>query len=263
VTSTDARESLKGIAVKAGVKTRPLNLSIRGVRDTFERRCNFKIDGQKFEVHANPSLLFVRVQSESSVVFSTPTPSPILSIGLLLRQVAGRDVFVNADGRWSPAPWIYGAEAVAALSSLDLRGDEHLTVARNGPEALLYSAGAEADWERLQKLLALARILPPAPKEERLDPNNLPEDLRDLFPLLARWGVPDDGERSDLVSEAKAPALQRLVDRVEPRMARIAEFLKEHGEEDSGEVFALDALAQCAMEARQELTKRSRPGGSM
>jgi len=41
----------------------------------------------------------------------------------------------------------------------------------------------------------------------------------------------------------------------------IVSFLEAHGDEDSAEAFALDALAQCVMEARQELTKRSRVTG--
>jgi hypothetical protein len=33
-------------------------------------------------------------------------------------------------------------------------------VAFNGPHALLRSAGADSDWERLEKLVELARVLP-------------------------------------------------------------------------------------------------------
>src|SRR5258708_2730083 len=83
----------------------------------------------------------------------------------------------------------------------------------------------------------LARILPSAPTEEPLDPQRLPEDLRDLFPLLARWAVSDDLERSDLVADATTAALQELVDRAEPRLPRIASFLAGHGDEDSAEAF--------------------------
>src|SRR6202521_4416917 len=159
--ATDARESLKQIAARAHVKTGRANMSIRLIRDNFERRCTFKIAGLKCKVYANPSLLYAVVHCETTVLFATPRKSSILSTGLLLGQLAGGDIFVNGQGRGSPAPWIYTPDAIASLSSLKLEGEDQLTVAFNGPSALLRSGGAEADWVRLQKLVALARILPP------------------------------------------------------------------------------------------------------
>lgn len=257
MTATDPRESLKEIAARARVKTRPANLSIRLVKDNFEIRCGFKLDGLKCDVYANPSLLHVDLHRDSGLLFSTPNRSSILSTGLLLGQVAGQDVYVNAQGLGSPVPWIYSAEAVAALGALALESDELLTVAMNGPYALFRSAGGDADWQRIQKLVALARILPPAPAEGPLDPGKLSAELRALVPPLMRWGISDDSERSDLVTGAKTAQLRALVERVEPLMPRIAKFLDEHGQEDLAEASALDALAQSVMEARQELTSRS------
>jgi hypothetical protein len=256
MTAADARNSLKEIAVRAHVKTGQANMTIRLVKDDFELRSTFKITGLKCEVYANPSHLYAIVHSECTVLFATPQRSSIHSTGLLLGRIAGGDVFVNAAGRGSPTPWIHTAEAIAALSSLELDGDDQLTVAFNGPRALLLSAGADADWERLQKLVALARILPPGAAEAPLDPQALPEDFRDLFLLFAHWAVSDDEARSDRVIKAKTAALQRLVDRVGPRLPRIAEFLDEHGDDHSAEGVALDALAQSAMEAQLQLAKR-------
>jgi len=261
--ATDARESLKQIAARAHVKTGRANMSIRLIRDNFERRCTFKIAGLKCKVYANPSLLYAVVHCETTVLFATPRKSSILSTGLLLGQLAGGDIFVNGQGRGSPAPWIYTPDAIASLSSLKLEGEDQLTVAFNGPSALLRSGGAEADWVRLQKLVALARILPPGAVAAPLDPQALPDDLRDLVPLLAHWAVSDDQARSDRVSKAKSAALQKLADRTEARLPRIAGYLHEHSEEDSAEVSALDALAQTVMEARQELTRRAEPGRTL
>jgi hypothetical protein len=256
VIAAGARQSLKEIAVRAHVKVGRANMSIRLVKDNFDVRCTFKIAGLKCEVYANPSLLYAIVHTETTVLFATPRRSAIHSTGLLLGQFAGCDVFVNAAGRGSPSPWIHKHEAIAALRSLQLEGDDQLTVAMNGPRALLRSAGLDADWERLQKLVALARILPPGAIAAPLDLQVLPEDLRDLFPLLAHWAVSDDQARSDRVGNAKTAALQRLVDRVEPRLPRVAAFLNAHDDEDSLEASGLDALAQTVMEAQQELTKR-------
>lgn len=255
----DAHQSLAEIAARARVRTRDANMSYRGIRDNFDLRSSFKIDGFRFEVYANPSLLYVQLKSASGVLFSTPRRDPILNIGLLLGQVAGRDVYVNAQGLGSPTPWIYGPEAIAALSSIEIGDEELLTAEMGGLVAILRSAGVDADWKRLQQLVALARILPAGAADRRLDPLKVPEDLRDVFPLLTRWAISDDVERSDLVGSAKTAALRRLVDRAEPRLRRIAEFLGQPGAQDLDEAVALDALAQSVMEARQELTRRSKP----
>jgi hypothetical protein len=258
MTATGARQSLKEIAVRAHVKTGRASMTIRLIKDYFERRCTFKVAGMKCEVYANPSLLYTVVHRETNVLFATPRKSSIMSTGLLLGQIAGSDVFVNAEGRGSPVPWIYTPEAIAGLRSLELKGEDQLTVAFNGPSALLRPAGADADWERLQKLVALARILPPGVVEAPVDPLVLPEDLRDLVLLFAHWAVADDQARSERVSKARTEALRRVVARVELRLPRIAEFLSEGNDKASAEVLALDALAQCVMEAVQELSRRSK-----
>jgi hypothetical protein len=172
-----------------------------------------------------------------------------LNVGLLLGQVAGRNVYVIAQGRGSPIPWIYSREAVAALSSLDIQDGELLTVTMGGPEAIVRSAGVDSDWERLQRLVALAQILPTGAAGEALDPQALPADLRDLLPLLARWAISDDVERTDAVSGADTAELRGLVERVEPRLPLIARFLGEPAGRDSDAAAALGALAESVMEA--------------
>ena len=251
----DGRESLKQIAARARVTTRPAMLIVRGGRDYFTVRCSFKSDDFRIAAYANTSQLYVVLNGDSGVVFSTPRQDPDLNVTSLLGQVAGRDVYMNGQGLGSPLDWIYGSDAVAALTSIEIGEEERLTVALNGLSALLLSAGGDADWERLRRLVALARVLPRGLKQAQLDRGLLPEDLRDLFFLLKRWGIPDDEERSAAVTSAKTETLERLVERAETRLARISAFLSEtHG--DSAEATALDGLAQSVMEARQELNRR-------
>src|SRR5450756_1472911 len=122
--ATDARKSLKEIAVRAHVKTGRANMTIRLIQDDFDMRCTFKIAGLKCEVYANPIFFYAIVHNKSSVLFATPLKSTIQSTGLPLGKVAGREVFVNTQGRGSPVPWIYSPEAVAALGSLELESEE-------------------------------------------------------------------------------------------------------------------------------------------
>jgi hypothetical protein len=251
----DARASLKQIASRARVRTRPANLMVRGSEDYFTVRCTLTSAGYRIDGYANSSLLWVQLHCDSGVVFSTPSYNPVMNVMLLLGQVVGRHVYMNGQGLAPPAPWIYRPDSVAALEALELREEELLTVALNGVTAILRSAEADADWERLQRLVALAQILPPGAKEAPLDRRRLPEDMRDLFPLIKRWGFSDDEDRADKIKRAKIQTLRRLVERAESRLTRIAEFLSQEGG-DSREGAALDGVAQSVMEARQELNRR-------
>ena len=268
--SRDAHDALVGIARRADVRTRPGNLSLRGfgVRDRFDRRCAFNSAEFRVEVWASPIFLWILVNCESAVVFATPRADPILNVRSLLGKVAGHDVYVNKQGLGSPTPWIYGAEATSAIESLELTDDELLTITRGGPVALLRSAGAQADWERLQRLIALGRKLPAIAAGEALDRRQLPEDLRELFPLLNEWGKADDLQRSDLIEDAESAALEELVKRGQPMLTRISEYLGQPDVQQSDMTSALDAFAQAVLEAEQELQNRSerhargRPTGS-
>jgi hypothetical protein len=229
-------------------------LSIRGVWDNFERRCSFKSEGIRVEVYANPAYLNVWLHCESGVLFATPRPEP--SAMSLLGQVAGTDVYVSEQGLGSPIPWIHSPAAVEALRLIDIGEGEQLIVHIGGANALLRSDGPESDWNRLQRIIAFALTLPPGAEPEALDPLKVPEDLRKLLPLVAKWGKSDDAERGDLVEGARTASLERLVDHGKPLLARIAEFLGRPDVSDSNEA-ALDAFAQAVMEAEQELRRRS------
>jgi hypothetical protein len=236
-------------------------MSVRGIDDNFDVRCEITIHKLRVEIYANPNNLNVVVHSDSGVVFSTPRPDATVNVVLLLGQVAGHDVYVIPQGRGSPIPWIYSREAVAALGSLDIKEEELLTVTMGGPEAILQSAGADADWKRLQLLVTLAQILPTGAADAPLDQQALPADLRDLYPLLARWSISDDVRRPNVVSGADTAELRSLVERVERRLPRIAKFLSEPAGRNSDAAAALDALAQSVVEAQHELRDRSSPGG--
>jgi len=160
----DAREALAEIAARAGVRTQPANMSVRGAWDTFERRCSFKSEGIRVDVYANPTLLSVWVH----------LPSPV--------QVADSD-------------------AAEALKAIDIEDGEQLEVHIDGASALLRSAGAEPDWNRLHRLIAFMRTLPAAATPEALDPLKVPADLRKLLPLVAKWETMPRGETSSMAQE--------------------------------------------------------------
>ena len=87
----------------------------------------------------------------------------------------------------------------------------------------------------------------------------LPAQMRDLAPLIERYGESDDVERSELLERASTDELRALAAAAEPHWDEINSFLGENmGEVGAKQdlAIAVDAFAQAAMEARIELEQR-------
>jgi hypothetical protein len=80
-----------------------------------------------------------------------------------------------------------------------------------------------------------------------------PEALRPLAPLLAKWAIDDDDERSRKVKRCARSARQKLVDAVVPLLPTIDSFLDSFGANPPEEACALGSLAQAALEAQSLL----------
>lgn len=92
--------------------------------------------------------------------------------------------------------------------------------------------------------------------EEPLPLDVLPEEFHSLIPLMPRWGICDDEERSAVFDKATVSDLKKLIDEVWPQMERIKAYLDSPAAEQNYEVAAvLEALAQAASEANH---RRSR-----
>jgi hypothetical protein len=80
-----------------------------------------------------------------------------------------------------------------------------------------------------------------------------PETLRPLAPLLARWAIDDDDERSRKLKRCARSTRQKLVDAVIPLLPTIDSFLDSFGPNPPEEACALGSLAQAALEAQSLL----------
>jgi hypothetical protein len=87
--------------------------------------------------------------------------------------------------------------------------------------------------------------------------DDLPSEFKDLAGLVQRWAVSDDSERAALLDEASDAALSELVKTVEPRFAAINQYLDSFDDQPMLEAAtALGTLAECTVEAEQELSSR-------
>jgi hypothetical protein len=66
-------------------------------------------------------------------------------------------------------------------------------------------------------------------KPPKLDPDQVPEALRDLLPLAAKWGIGDDIIRSDLQSKVGMDEQRELQEALKGRSAAITRWLDSFG----------------------------------
>jgi hypothetical protein len=95
---------------------------------------------------------------------------------------------------------------------------------------------------------------------DELDFSLLPENLRTLGPLIAKYAESDDVGRSELLANAADEELRELSEGPGAHWAAINAFLDENVNADPGPLqdvaLALDSFSQAAMEARLELAER-------
>ncbi len=95
--------------------------------------------------------------------------------------------------------------------------------------------------------------------EPELDFALLPDELRHLAPLIAKYAEGDDVDRSQLIVSASADELRELSTATDPHWDAINAFLDASmGEPGPAQdlALALDSFSQAAMEARLELEGR-------
>lgn len=66
-------------------------------------------------------------------------------------------------------------------------------------------------------------------KPPRLDPEKVPEPLRDLLPLAAKWGIGDDIIRNDFEQKASEGEKQELKELLSGRTAEVTQWLDSFG----------------------------------
>ncbi len=82
----------------------------------------------------------------------------------------------------------------------------------------------------------------------RLDPNNVPADLRHLVPLAERWGIGDDVERGDYGKAASPDDRKALRDAVVPLYPQITTWLDSFGDSPMPDEAAAFMYLQLAIE---------------
>jgi hypothetical protein len=89
-------------------------------------------------------------------------------------------------------------------------------------------------------------------RAQRLDPAQVPDDLRHLVPVAERWGIGDDVDRNAKVDAATPAERDELATALEPHHARITAWLDSFGQglmSDEAAAFMYMQLAHAEMRA--------------
>lgn len=155
----------------------------------------------------------------------------------------------------------------ATLSTVQIR------LLESGAIEKIFEAFRFDDKDELQVSQKLVRLWTDAPTAQRVmafinavvdfmphesrDPirktDGVPEALLPLVPLLDRWGISDDEERSQKLAKCARSTRERLVRQVVPLLPAIDEFLASFGKDPPEEVCEWGDLAQAAIEAQSML----------
>lgn len=97
--------------------------------------------------------------------------------------------------------------------------------------------------------------------EDKLNLKLLPVQFHPLIPLVERWGLSDDSDRTEQLAQAPEEVLRQLIENVNPYLVAIDSYLDSFRKAPpTEEGAALGRLAECALEASVYLRDRTKAG---
>jgi hypothetical protein len=227
--------------------------------DLFEFEVRFQCGEYKFCASANNEFVSLALRLEDVVcspTFTLNRPDRVMLIKTPVKQVKQFLCQVYASDNSSAADvstWLNTPENLECLRSFSLGKNDSLHIYANQLQIYLHNPSQDKVVAMLPRLKQLASHLH-LKSEDVVDFSALPEQFRQLKPLMEKWAVSDDQERSILIDEASQQALKKLVKAVSPHMEAINTFLDSFENRPLSDAAALlGTLAECATEAKLRL----------
>lgn len=272
---------LNEVARKLGKRTSSLNLSDPQVNhyphswrdvfsnkpappDTFTRKLSFRAEGLQVTLRVNDEYLVADIRGKfgsdviCSFVNNTKFGSSRKVANKLLCKTYGHKIFLASYSKTDKMVlFLHNPSFQQFVKRLRLSQKESLHFWDG--QAILYLQ--RFSWEEVSTTLSILYdllLLLPLRQEETPQFDELPENFQKLVPLIKRWGVTDDNDRSEKVSKASSITLNRLVATVKPKFRAINSYLDTFGANPLPEhAILLGALAECATEAQLVLAERT------
>lgn len=219
---------------------------------------------RRFAVRASDRYLAIEVRGDfAGGLFSVNRQSRLITFfhGEMRNStsIGNHAVFVPHKDEDPPA--VHRPEVREAILDLHLASDESLTVYGNGISAYVRPRLQRHLTDILTALAKLADELPPG-ETKPVPLNDLPPEFRPLIPLIRKWGISDDADRTERLGGATRRQLQALVRRVSPMFVPINTYLAGFSDEVPAAAAALGSLAEAAAEARLILEKAPDSGAA-
>ena len=247
ITLEKNRISLEEIARKLGKRTAFLNLIDPQVvrspwdwrdslsnkpspSDFFSRKLSFKANNFRVILRINDEYLVAEIIGKfgDSVICSFMSnmvhdPSRKLASKSLCKAF-GCKVYIPFPDTKNTLSILLYPSFQAFVKALHLSKKESLHIGNGYAHLYLQRFTSDDVFIALDILYQLLTLLPSA-EEVQTDLEELPENFHKLIPLIKKWGICDDSERSDMISQASSNALAKLVDAVEPEFSAINTYL--------------------------------------
>jgi len=222
---------------------------------TLTRQLRTLYRGHKIEVLANSELILADVEaSYGRFELFVINPRPSTRYGKHARPInttTAKHVLFTIEGNLSPSQSELCESGVLErlLDVIDPGEGEEINVSQRLVRVYLQRPS-------MNRVVAIIHaVIDLMPHDERAVPEfaSLPDALRPLIPLLAKWAIDDDDERSRKLKRCTRSTRQKLVDAVVPLLPAIDNFLDSFGANPPEEACALGSLAQAALEAQSLL----------
>ena len=257
-TGNDSISILHELAKSLGGRVRKKVVHLYG-GTTLTRQLRTLYRGHKIELLANEELILADVEAGYGrfELFMINGRSPYGKPAHTINASSAKHVIFTLDGNLSGPQSELCASGVLArfLDVVDPHEGEEINVSQRLVRVYLQRPN-------LNRVMAtIHAVIDLMPHDERAPAEfaTFPDALRPLVPLLAKWAIDDDDERSRKLKRCAQSTRQKLVDAVVPLLAAIDDFLDSFGANPPEEACALGSLAQAAIEAQSLLSEANDP----
>jgi len=225
----------------------------------FSRQVQAKYRSEKLRLSANREFLVVEVVKEVQTgPISLNRPNKVLALLFAGRRKVGKKTYnaFTTDGQISKAQEFVLAMPTfeALLDEANLATSEGIHILRNGAAIYLNGPSADRVLVSVQRLIDFIAIVP----RPANDPDSaLPTIFSALLPLVEKWAIHDDSERSAFLERLPTSVLKAFLLDVEPYVRVIDSYVDSfRGRNPSEQAILLGRLAESALEAKQIVAKR-------
>ncbi|MFT3935097.1 MAG: hypothetical protein QM726_15830 [Chitinophagaceae bacterium] len=172
----------------------------------------------KFKIYDFSDRIMLEVSTNISMLFSINKPYIIFSANKRI----GKNIYIEK----SEEKVLVCVDLIQdEVDSLNLKNNEAIFVCGNAIQILLDKTRTLVPEIKLLKQIKSIIELHFPGKEETFDPSIIPENLKDLIPLIKEWAIPDDQDRSDKVEKTSKVKLLKLFNIIEPKLDIIDAYL--------------------------------------